>query len=98
MPLWLTTQLLDYSWMGLLALVVSFLFTNVYSLPRAAISCTALGVASVAILQLREVAHFRLLGGRLPQHKRKPLGKHTFPFVFQTAAFSMLSFTARKSE
>ena len=91
-PLWLTTQLLDYSWMGLLALVVSFLFTNVYSLPRAATSCTALGVASVAILQLREVAHFKLLGGRLPQHKRKPLGKHTFPFVFQTAAFSMLSY------
>ena len=92
--LWLKTQLIDYSWLGLLALVVTALFGRTAELSTVglAASCAALGVASVAILQYREVLHFRFLAGRIPKSKRRALPERSFPLIFQTAAASMVSY------
>ena len=57
-----------------------------------AASCAALGVASVAILQYREVLHFRFLADRIPKAKRRALPERSFPLIFQTAAASMVSY------
>ena len=92
--LWLKTQLIDYTWLGLLALVVTTLFGRTAELSTVglAASCAALGVASVAILQYREVLHFRFLADRIPKSKRRPLPERSFPLIFQTAAASMISY------
>ena len=79
--LWLKTQLIDYSWLALLALVVTALFGRTAELSTVglAASCAALGVASVAILQYREVLHFRFLADRIPKSKRRALPERSFP-------------------
>ena len=92
--LWLKTQLIDYGWLALLALVVTALFGRTAELSTVALaaSCAALGVASVAILQYREVLHFRFLADRIPKSKRRALPERSFPLIFQTAAASMISY------
>ena len=92
--LWLVTQLLDYAWMLLTAAVVSILFGVRRGATAAALACTSLGFASVAILQHREVLNFWILADRVPHSKRRPLPAKSHRFVFQTAAASMLSYFA----
>ena len=90
--LWLVTQFMDYGWMILTAGVVSVLFGVHRSAVAAAAACAALGFASVAILQYREIAHFWLLSDRIPRCKQRALPSKSHAYVFQTAAASMLSY------
>ena len=90
--LWIATQLVDYAWLTLVAGVVSLLFGTHRGTAAAAAACTALGFASVAILQYRETCHFWLLSHKIPRCKLRPLPRKSHWFIFQTAAASMLSY------
>ena len=48
-----------------------------------AASCAALGVTSGAILQYREVRHFRFLADRIPEIAQRRALPRSFPLIFR---------------
>ena len=90
--LWIATQVLDYAWVLGLGAVVSLLFGSPRGTWAAAAACTALGLASVALLQHRETGYFYLLAHKVPRCKQRPLERESYWFIFQTAVASMFSF------